>query len=103
MILYKNTLEYQLLDASDGEKILYAVFSDDAGNLFGSNGEASISFTLDQTSPSDNQIQLLNPSPRQSFDTPTSLMDNAQENLKYNIECIKAKRFLRYHKASFID
>ena len=48
-------MDYTLTNAKDGLKNIYAIFSDDAGNLLGENGEISTEFSLDKTAPTSRE------------------------------------------------
>lgn len=88
-IPYSATHNYTLQNTSDGDKVLYAVFSDDAGNLLGKGGETYTTFVLDRTAPTSGKLSLLPPeSPTGAFNTPLAWKSDytSNDNVTFTIE-----------------
>jgi hypothetical protein len=84
---YAVSANFAINTSSDGEKIVYVQYSDDADNSIGNHGDLFAMFTLDRTPPLSKRIELLAPaSPTGAFNAPLSWLANYPDVVSYEVE-----------------
>gem|GEM_PF-4182792 len=93
-VAFAETHSFTISGATDGDKIIYAQFSDEAGNSIGGRGELFTTLTLDRAAPVSNRIELLAPaSPTGAFNTPLAWQANFPDALSYEVQVFSVSNY----------